>query len=642
MAYYSGGSWFSASGQAFATEAEARAADIRGATTAEAPIQPGSAGADLQSLQSLTAPRARPAPTALQPKATPPAAPAATPPASAAPVASNERNPDEQQSQLDYLNQEIVRATETYGPDSPQVQQAYTNLQVYKSQSQGGSSKGPDNADIAKGLLGGAVTTPGLVFGSGSVTGGGEQAAREYRYDAASGQYLATIYRDGNAYTIPVSQSEFQSGGGTGGPAPAGAPAPQASGGEQPYPAIPGMGDIPGAINTKPAPPVAPAKPAPAETPFGGADIFATAPGSLTAPRAQPARGFATGAQMPATNPFNGSAAPGAQPTTGAPQFDRTKVDATLDTLDKATSGLFGIANNQANLAGVQAQSEIDRRALDASRLGQARSGGRRDMAFAERQAIAGNQTSESTMQLANAKAGAEAEIANQALRVEAFKAAGDLGLNQSALELDVEKLNMGAVTDYLGQLFETQRIGLQLDQAEAQRLTNFTRDMALIARDYRQMSLQEQDAVRTDLTQRYGINAQLQGIIKQLDAQPGFWEKAALGAISAGAGVGATLIASDVTVKEAIRDTTDAELGELLSAVKSQTWQYKNPEKHGEGRYLGDMAQDLQKTELGRSMVHEDTDGVLKVNGARLGAAAFSGLGLVFDRLKKLEQAAS
>lgn len=356
--------------------------------------------------------------------------------------------------------------------------------------------------------------------------------------------------------------------------------------------------------------------------------------------------GFDLGGAAPASGTGAGGTLPGnptsANPEAGGPaEVDRARIDALLGNVSRATSGLAGLANLDQEFSMARAQLAQGLDQGQRQNLALARSGNRRDAAALGARAIQSNAEMAAQTTQSAAMLRAQEEEANRRLKLDAFKAAGDLGLNAAALEVDVNRLNMGAATDYLNQLFETNRLGMQLDEAEAQRVTNFVRDMALVAKDYYALSLAERQSVRDDLTRRYGISEQTKLGLEQLDSQPGFWEQAALGLVS-GAGQGGTaalttFALSDARTKEEVADTTDEDLDDLLSSVRSQTYVYKGA-RSGMGRQLGLMAQDLKRSKLGRGMVDETTDGTLVVDGARAGLTALSAVSKVYDKLRALE----
>lgn len=72
----------------------------------------------------------------------------------------------------------------------------------------------------------------------------------------------------------------------------------------------------------------------------------------------------------------------------------------------------------------------------------------------------------------------------------------------------------------------------------------------------------------------------------------------------------GATAVkASDRRLKRDIKPISKEDLDELRACVKAFEYRYKN-EKHGAGLQLGVMAQDLEKSKLGRQIVKEDAQG--------------------------------
>jgi hypothetical protein len=379
-------------------------------------------------------------------------------------------------------------------------------------------------------------------------------------------------------------------------------------------------------------------------TPLPGTQ--AVDPTGRNIPPPAPPPGFADPNAQPElpTDPLANGGAPPAESQAAPPvadgpaEVDRTRIDQILAGVSEVGSYLKAIGLSTDQYSAAQAQLQIALEQAQTQALQLARSGNRRGRAGAERQAAYQQTQLQTDASRSAALLRAEEEEKNKQIKIDAFTRAGEMGLNAGALDLDVQNLDMQAATNYLNQLFEDHRLGLQLDQQEAERVTNFVRDMALIAKDYYALNLQEKQSVRDDLTRRYGISEEVRVALAKLDAEPGFFEKAALGMVEGGSGALATFaLASDVTAKEGFADG-ERELDELLSNVSAQTWQYKD-EKHGVGRFTGPMAQELQKSAIGKSMVARGDDGYLHVDGGRAGLAALSGLSLVYDKLKQLEE---
>jgi hypothetical protein len=91
--------------------------------------------------------------------------------------------------------------------------------------------------------------------------------------------------------------------------------------------------------------------------------------------------------------------------------------------------------------------------------------------------------------------------------------------------------------------------------------------------------------------------------------------------------GMGASAFFSDKRVKKDIEPISKKDLGEFKKALKPYSFKYKD-EKYGEGEWAGVMAQDLEKSKLGRTVV-EEKDGVKTINLqklASLGLAMMAG----------------
>jgi Chaperone of endosialidase len=98
----------------------------------------------------------------------------------------------------------------------------------------------------------------------------------------------------------------------------------------------------------------------------------------------------------------------------------------------------------------------------------------------------------------------------------------------------------------------------------------------------------------------------------------------------------------SDRRVKKNIR-RADAEISALLGSIKPYGFKYKNPNAPGNapGKRFGVMAQDLEKSNAGKSLVNNTPRGkTVDTNQAVL--AALASLGNVDKRLKKIEKRAA
>lgn len=102
------------------------------------------------------------------------------------------------------------------------------------------------------------------------------------------------------------------------------------------------------------------------------------------------------------------------------------------------------------------------------------------------------------------------------------------------------------------------------------------------------------------------------------------------------GSGIQAGATAAAASDEKLKTDIQDFDASEFLNSLTPHKYRYKD-EKHGAGVYAGPMAQDLEKTDIGKSMVFEGEDGKM-VDASRAALAALAAGADHEDRLKKLE----
>ena len=111
---------------------------------------------------------------------------------------------------------------------------------------------------------------------------------------------------------------------------------------------------------------------------------------------------------------------------------------------------------------------------------------------------------------------------------------------------------------------------------------------------------------------------------------------KAGMDVIS-GAGQAAAMMASDENAKTNIKPKTYAmdEIESFLKVLKPSTYEYKDP-KHGTGEKMGVMAQDLEKSAIGKTMVDTAPDGTKMVDTNKAIGAILAVLGDMDKKIKK------
>jgi len=127
---------------------------------------------------------------------------------------------------------------------------------------------------------------------------------------------------------------------------------------------------------------------------------------------------------------------------------------------------------------------------------------------------------------------------------------------------------------------------------------------------------------------QQYGMNLQRRGLEQAQQGQ-------LFGGLLGTAALAAPFLISDETKKENV-SKEDGEISELYKHIRPETYSYKD-EENGEGKHLSPMAQDLEKSEIGKSMVEDTPHG--KVVNMGKGFGAMMSMQKALDtRLKKLE----
>lgn len=114
--------------------------------------------------------------------------------------------------------------------------------------------------------------------------------------------------------------------------------------------------------------------------------------------------------------------------------------------------------------------------------------------------------------------------------------------------------------------------------------------------------------------------------------------EAAMKGAVVSGgaAAAGSLIKASDRRLKTGIADANDKEILEFLAMLRPKSYRYKS----GGPREVGIVAQDLEKSRMGKNIVR-DTDDGKGIDVAQAAGAFLAALGNINSRISKLEKAA-
>lgn len=143
-----------------------------------------------------------------------------------------------------------------------------------------------------------------------------------------------------------------------------------------------------------------------------------------------------------------------------------------------------------------------------------------------------------------------------------------------------------------------------------------------------------QQQAINTGLDQYKGqvgaaFNAYQQALNSQQQKQQAF------GSVLSGGGAIGALALSDKRAKKDIKPA-DKDVDDLLDNLKPSSFKYKD-ESNGEGEQTGIMAQDLEKSKVGKKMVHETPKGKM-VDFSKSLPTILASQAALHNRLKKLE----
>lgn len=236
---------------------------------------------------------------------------------------------------------------------------------------------------------------------------------------------------------------------------------------------------------------------------------------------------------------------------------------------------------------------------------------------------------------------------ANPGLQRSAMMQAGEMGGQAAAMGMQGALAERMQATQALGGVLQGARgqdIQLATDQAKLtqeaaiQQRVNQVK-LAELTAQYKGMGL---DAAKAQQLAEIEVQklVQQQTIAKnqqtvQLDQNTKAMYGAGIGAV--GQGVAAFATKSDRNAKTDIRSGEET-VRAFLDAMTVNDYKYKDP-KDGVGRFVSPMAQDLLKTEVGKSMVVKMDDGQLGVDYGRGLGTMLAATAHLHDRLEALEK---
>ena len=530
-------------------------------------------------------------------------------------------SPEYQSTALNYLHKAEVDATATGDVEQVKLAKRQNDIwnRLYGPNRDPNyvpyhQERGNNPSDRGTGLLGvlrgaGQITKENLLRlrAENDISALGEDGPRAYAIDTSTNPptYTVTVHFAQNTTTIPITRELYES---------------------EYYPQL---GPTVKPEDRPKADVVAPPAPDPLANPLMQRPVYGS-----------PGAGYSAGVSA-SQNPLL-YAQPG---TPGGPQaatqVDTGAIDSLFSDLDQTTAQIQAIGTDAGanQLANQQARHQAE---LDAAHaMGLARSGRRGYGSTALlQQGQAETGAVYSDLSQTQSVLRAQQEDNQRRLKLDLANTVGQLGLDKAGLEFDIANVDLGATTANLNNLFADQGLKLRLDEQRSQAVLNFLQSMQFASLDLADMNEVTQNATAIRLAERAGLREEERlAVMQAAKAHQQNKEANAQQGIGGAVTAIAAIAMSDRREKTAITDTTEADLAELVAAVRPAMYDYID-EKHGKGRQFGLMAQDLQKSGVGQGMVIESPDGKLMVHGGKAGIAALSGMALLHDRLDRLERA--
>lgn len=214
---------------------------------------------------------------------------------------------------------------------------------------------------------------------------------------------------------------------------------------------------------------------------------------------------------------------------------------------------------------------------------------------------------------------------------------------NQGAAQLRAQEMATN-MSNYANQS-NAQR-GQDIGQATTQAQQYFNADQLNAANN-----LAAQQAQNTAVQNLYGLsnqalNTQANAATGMYNTQQGAYNAATqannqmMGGLLQGGGAAlGGFLASDKSLKKDIKPADD-KIKDFLETIKAEEYSYKDP-KNGKGKFVSPMAQDLEKTDVGKSMVVDTPEGKM-VDYRRGLATMLAAQASLNDRIGDMEKALS
>jgi hypothetical protein len=182
----------------------------------------------------------------------------------------------------------------------------------------------------------------------------------------------------------------------------------------------------------------------------------------------------------------------------------------------------------------------------------------------------------------------------------------------------------------------QVQIAAAELTQRDVESLRNLETQFAQIDQQRYATDMAYQTSVDNNLMRQYDIDTNYSIRMEEIVRDSQFSLKDVYQAVL-GAGLG--LVTSDERAKTGIRKAAPRDVREFAKSGRGSTYRYKDRSHGGVDEHFGPMAQDLERTKLGKRLVREGPDGVKRVDTYRLALADHAAIAQLAEDLEKLKK---
>lgn len=306
-------------------------------------------------------------------------------------------------------------------------------------------------------------------------------------------------------------------------------------------------------------------------------------------------------------------------------------------TSKQKASGAYKMTND-ARLGEQEALSRLRNvGAGNAPSIGQMQMNANMDMANRQALALAASSRGASNPMLAFR----QAQLANQQNGLEAAQQAAIMGQQE---RMQANQMLLAGAAGQRGVSLQSGIANQQNDAAKSARDAKYAYD-ATAGAGQTMMQMMSDERVKKNINPINGAADKVEAFADSVTPPPTYQvadtgPDRSKGGGGGGAGKAILAMFSDERAKKSIKHKGNSgnEIEEFVNNIQPYEYQYKNP-AHGTGQKMGIMAQDLEKSDVGRTLVDQAPDGTKMVDTNKAIGAILAAVADINKKVKKLEK---